>query len=107
MDRSGDELFARAALADDEDGGFGGGGELDLRPELTHRRSFADELVHREGFAAQLLIFGFEPFKIEAALKAEQEPFGTDRLFEEIVCAKARRLNGRLDRAMAAHHEDG
>ena len=40
----GHQLLAGPALADDQDGGVGRGGEADRLEDLTHRRALADEL---------------------------------------------------------------
>jgi hypothetical protein len=55
---------------------------------------------------AQARVLGGEVHPLERVPEEQEHTVGVERLLEEVVRAGLRRLDGRLDRAVPAHHHD-
>ena len=65
MQRAGDELLARAALAVNENAAVCGSGEGDLLAESLHRDAFAKHPITMPEFLAKPAIFRLQAQKVE------------------------------------------
>ncbi len=110
VDRVGDDFFARARLADDEDVGVGVGDHLDLFEEPLHARRLADEMAEgahllelttklEDLLLHHLLVFD----GLENDLKARQ----IDRFGDVVLGANLERLDRGIDRRVTGQDDDG
>jgi hypothetical protein len=110
----GDEFLAGAVLAEDQHVGVGGGGPLDERKDVLHRRRFRDDVLgNRAGRLAQCRIGPLERCGLAAALpQFHARGNGRDDLLvlpglgHEIGSAAFHRLDRSVDAAVRGDHDD-
>lgn len=107
VDGAGHELLAGAALASDEHRRVGAGGFGDLIAEFRHRAAVADQIADLARLRAQRVGLRLGADHAEGVLDDEQEAIGGEGFFKEVDGAEARGFDGRVDRRVAAHHDDG
>jgi hypothetical protein len=100
VDRFGDELFAGAGLAGDENGGARGRHLADHIEQLHHALAFADDVgeavaLLESPFEVSVLIF--EAPLGNHAVDLDDEFFVVPGLGEVVVGAELERFDGRLD----------
>ena len=100
-------FLAGAGLAVDQHPGVVRGETLDLLAQRLHAASGADDFDRRGQLPAQAFVLALEPARFERARNHQQELRQRNGFFDEIPRAKARRLDRRLDRAVAADHDHG
>ncbi len=109
VDRTGDTLFSRAALARDEHRRTGGRDALNDVEDATHSLRVADEIVPAalaEQFRAQLVVLCEERALLERLLNQCTELGSRERLGHEVVCAVLHGLDGGIHIAVSGHHDD-
>jgi hypothetical protein len=106
MQRRGDQLLARAALADDQDGRIGRGRPADRLEDLAHRGALADErrlvvraLVGRgtrvaAGLRPQRADFLGQGALPQRSLQGQHDLVEIERLGEVVIGSPAHRLDG-------------
>src|SRR5438128_4930925 len=99
------QLLAAAVLAVDQHAAGGGRGGRDLVAERADRGALADDLGALLEARAQGRVLALEPRVLEGPTDRDQDLLERQRLLDEIVGAQARRLDGRLDRAVARDHD--
>ena len=105
MDRAREQLLARAALTDDEDGRVRCGDAVDHREQLAHQRRLADHLAETAGpldLAAQAPHFPRQRTMGDGALHDRSHLDRIARLREDVERACAHRPYGELDRRPCA-----
>ena len=75
-------------------------------PQLVDRRRGADQVEFAAGAQPQFRVFAAQLRRLDRARDDQQQPVALERLFDEIVGAELDRLDRRLDRAVAADHDD-
>jgi hypothetical protein len=108
VDVTGKELFARAALAEDEHRGRRRSG---LGRNLEHPAqggAGADDFAAREklDLLAERAVLLDEGLPLGGLAHALDDPDPLERLLDEVVGTVAHRLHGGLDRAVRGHHDD-
>src|SRR5262245_7181257 len=101
MDGARDELLARAALPRDEHRGLGVRHALDDVEDLSEQGALPDDVVEPAALdrvAAKAPDLFLERRVPEDTLDREHQLLGVERLDEEIGGARAKRLDGRLER---------
>ncbi len=101
VDGAGDELFAGAGLADDEDAAVGGRGELDLLAEGLDGDGVAGDGVAGGELRGELLIFDAELVGLDGVAEDEEGAVEREGLFEEVVGAELGGADGGFDGAVA------
>ena len=105
VDGVGDELFAGAVFALDQDVGFGIGDGGHQVEQLTHLAAAPDdvlELVAVQQLPAQREVFGLELGSLDRATQHRQHALGVDRLFEKVGGAGLDGLHRARDAALPA-----
>jgi hypothetical protein len=106
VDRSCNELLARAVLAGDQHAAGGRRGLAHLVEDRAHRRAPAD---HREvvtNATSQPGVLVTQPREAERVLHGDQELVARQRLLDEVVGARLGRRHRGLDGRVARHHHD-
>ena len=109
MERAGDQLLARPALAQDQHGGIGRRHGLDQLAQLANPDRIADDLVQPIRFAgarAQLLIFEDQPVPLRAAGDGVEQFFGREWFRQVINGAGLDRFDRQLGRGERGDHQD-
>src|SRR5580704_13750351 len=96
MDGAGDEFLAGAGFAKDTDARFAGGDAVDLREELGHGWTGADEFVFAETMT-EFTVFGLETREAEGIFYREEKFVRGEGLLQEIERAETRGLHGHFD----------
>ena len=109
VDEAGDELLAGAALPGDEDARVGRGDLVDELEDLLHRPAPGrDEgRLGRLEARLQLAVLGEERVALGRLLHEARDRLGVERLDDVVVGAVLERLDGRLDRCVGRHDDDG
>ena len=107
---AGDDFLADAALAGDQDRNRGFGGPGPQRLDHAHGRAGAHQIV--EGGAAgdvfpEAAHLGGQPGHLQGIGDAHQQPFGGDRLDEEVLGSGLHGLDDRIDAAGGGQDDDG
>jgi len=109
VDGTGDEFFAGAGLADDEDR-MGGGGDLgEDAIELLHGGRVADQVAHRSASAelvAEQAGFDIERATLGGAIESGGELFEGEGLGKIVAGAGAHGLYCRVDGGEGGHDDD-
>jgi len=106
VDRAGHELLSRAVFTHDEDPGVRRGDDADHLLELEDRLALPDELEGGGDLLLEQLVLFLEPDEVEGVVDKQDDLFQGDGLFDEVEGPELGRLHGRLDRAVARHHDD-
>jgi hypothetical protein len=109
VDRAGDDLLARAALAGDDDARVRGRDLLDELGDPLHRGAGADHVrARREGREAppEQLDLAHRLLLLERALEHDAEPRHLERLLDEVVGPFLDGLDRVLDRAAPGEEHD-
>jgi hypothetical protein len=110
VDGSRHELLAGAALAEDQDRGGAGGGQLDPPVDLVHALGLAHQLTEA-ALLAQLVPeevdLAGERFLLDRLLQQHLKPGGVHRLGEVVEGAVSHGLHGALHRGMPRHQQHG
>ena len=110
MNRLGDEFFAGAGFAGDEDGGAGGRDLGDKVEHLEHPLAFADNIGERiallEG-AFEFDVFTFEVALTDLAFDFDKQFLVVPGLGEVVVGARLEGADGDVDGAVGGDQEDG
>ena len=102
----GDEFFAGAAFAIDQDAAVGRCGDGDLLAHGLHGNAIADDLITVAQFAAEQLIFFLEAPLLDGVADQNDNFFKGKWLFEKVECAKFRGPHGGFDGAVTGDHDD-
>jgi hypothetical protein len=109
VEGSGDQLFARPALALDEDGGVGGRDPSNEIEYLAHGETSANHIVFELDFSAQLLVFLPQIFPVTHVVKGQAGDAGNcgHHLQVAFVELYSRVGSVQIDGAQnpASHHE--
>ena len=105
MQKTPDNLLARARRAGNQNSAAGRRHPLDLLPQLVGRRRDADEVEVASGPKPQLLVLAPQLRRLDRALDDQQQPVRFERLFEKIIGSQLDRLDRRLDRSVPADHD--
>src|SRR5205823_11186305 len=100
------QLLAAAVLAVDQHAAGGRRGGRDLLAEHPDRGALADDLGPLLEARAERRVLALEPGVLEGAADRDQDLLERQRLLDEVVGAQTRRLDGRLDRAVAGRSEE-
>ncbi len=109
VNRAGDELFAGAGLAGDEDGALGVGHELGAADDFFHRAAAPDDPVVTELLVAlvdEVPVLRAEPLMIERAADDDQQLVDLERLLQIIERAELHRLDRAFDGRVGGHHQN-
>jgi hypothetical protein len=106
VDRTRDQLLAGPVLAGDQHARVGRCDLLDAVEQRADGEAAADDLVAALDLAAQPRVLLDEAALLQRVADREQQAIGVERLLQEVVGAAARRLDRRLDGAVAADHDD-
>ena len=101
-----ERFLAGAGLALDQHGRIGGRDAFELRLQRLHRLAVADRLGRRGQLAAQAVVLLAQAAGLERAREREQQLRARNGFLDEVVGAEPRRLDRRLDGAVAGHHDD-
>src|ERR1700722_2994825 len=106
VDGVGDQFFAGAGLAIDENAAIGGRHEADLLAQGFHGNTVADD----RGFGVKLFFqvhdFATQLLRLNRVLDHEQRALDGERLFEEVIGAELGGADGGFDGAVAGDHDD-
>ena len=110
MEGASEELFSRAALAEQQHRRVRGGGPLKRPAHLEQRRVLPDDL--RKAVACGVLLLENEvlhqqPALLDGSAHEDDEVIGLDGLRQEIEGPLFHRVDGVLDRPVGRHHDDG
>ena len=108
VDRSGDELLARARFAGDEDCAGGRGHHLEQPKQITHRLAAADNPFESITFVklrSQVGIFGSQPALLERRRQDVQQLIELERLGDEVRRTTLDSLDGTSHGAVAGHDD--
>lgn len=95
-----DQFFPRAGLAQDANARFAGRDPLDLRQQLFHGGTGADQFVFAEALA-QLAVFVFQARQAQCIFDGDQQLVGRERLLQKVQRAKPRGFHGHFDIGLA------
>ena len=106
VDRAGEELLARAALALEQDRRVGRRDALRFRAHGADRGRLSDDRRHRLrlGFGEEQRFARARP-ALDRPRDEQPQQIGIDRLGDEVFGAALHRLDRRLDRAERRHHD--
>ena len=109
MDGARDHLLAGPALAQDQDVAVGRGDAVNQVAHLLHRRALADDaarLVPRAELFLERLMVALQGHVLQQPLDPQQDVVEKERLGQVVVRAELDRLDGRLDIAVGADHDE-
>ena len=108
MDRTRDELLARAVLTGDQHARRRLRHERDLLRHGADGERAADDLEARACGVAQSRVFLVQVEMRQRIPQRDENAIGVEWLFQDVVRPVLRRLHGSLDRRVPAdHHDDG
>jgi hypothetical protein len=110
VDGASDELFAGAALAEDEHVGSGAGDALDEVEDVVHLLAAAEDslvAVARVERLAQLAVLLHERAAFERLVDDDLDLVELEGLGEIVVGADLHRFDGGVGRGVGGHHDDG
>ena len=106
VNRARDKLLAGSVVTGDQYSRGRRSHFLEQADHVTDRLARADNLVLGPHFLLEADILVDEHDVLQGIPQRQQDAIGVERLFEKVVGAELRRLNGGLDRAMTRDHHD-
>ena len=109
MDGLGHELFARAALTQDQDVAFRRRRQLDQLEDLLHRLALADDVVEAVALPKLLLqgsVLGGQPILVQSLADRQQYLFILEGLRDVVEGALSHRFDGAFDGGEGGDHDD-
>src|SRR5215813_4704390 len=107
MERAGNEFFASAAFAVDENAAVGGSSDTDLLAQRFHRDTFTDDLITVAEFRAEGLVFLFQAALLNGVANEDDDFFEGERFFDEVEGAELGGADGGIDGGVTGDHDDG
>src|SRR5207302_471682 len=106
VNRARDEFFSRSGFAENADARFAGGHALDLRQQLFHGGTGADQFVLAKT-PAQFAVFVFEPRQAQSVFHGDEQLVGGERLFQKIERPEFRGFHRHFDIRLPRDEHDG
>src|SRR3984957_2748321 len=105
VDGVGDQLFAGAGLAVDQNAAVGGRHQADLLAQGLHRNTVTDDDTLGVKLFFQVDVFAAQFLRFDRVLDHEQRALDGERLFEEVIGAEFGGADGGFDGAVAGDHD--
>ena len=106
VDGAGDQLFARAGFAINENAAVGGRHERDLLAESAGLDAFAGDLRFERKLAAEFDVFGAQSAGFDRIFDDDERALEHQRLFKEVEGAEFGGFHGGLDGGVAGDDDD-